>query len=99
MEIFTGLLGVIPTVIILLAVLKLHSKSTGSERTLMVVGSIISVAVTVFYSLIVPVIIQSGHQDSILGYFGAIRVLGIAGGFLFSIGLLLFVQKFVGDQK
>jgi hypothetical protein len=99
MELFTGLLGTIPAIIILIATLKLNAKSPGSERAMMMVGSVISIGVTVFYSLVVPILMQNGNHDSIAGYFGAIRVLGIAGGFLFSIGLLLFVQKFVGEKK
>lgn len=96
METFAGLLGIVPHVIILIASITLNSKRPSSDATMMLIGAVISLGVSSFYSVIMPLLVKAqGSYDSLTSYFGMISIIGTAGWLLFAIGLLLFVQKSV----
>jgi len=90
----TGIISLIPHIIIIVAVLMLHSKKSTSESQLMLVGSITSTLVSVYYVVVMPVLLELGKSDTLHEYMPLVAFINIIGVFIFSIGFLMFTRKF-----
>ena len=90
---FIGLIGTIPQVIVLIAVMMYVAKRFTAEAVLMMIGAIIGLISSVFYVLVLPWLSEAYGMDWYLSYATLIGVVGTLGGLCFAIGLLLLVQK------
>jgi hypothetical protein len=89
----TGIISLIPHIIIVVAVLMLNSKKSTSESQLMLAGSIISTLVSVYYVLVMPVLLELGKSDTLHEYMSLVGLINIIGLLIFAIGFLMFVKK------
>jgi hypothetical protein len=89
----TGIVSLIPHIILVVAVLMLFSKKATPESKLMLAGSIISTLVSVYYVLVMPVLLELGKSDTLHEYMSLVGLINIVGLFIFSIGFLMLVRN------
>lgn len=90
---FIGLLGIIPQIIVVIAVMMYVVKRSTAEGVLMTIGAIIGLITSLFYTVALPWLFDiygSAWYESYLGLIGAV---GTLGGLCFAIGLLLLIQN------
>lgn len=90
---FLGLLGAIPQIIVVTAVMMYVAKRFSVEAVLMMVGSIIGLMSSIFYVLVLPWLSEAYGMAWYPSYAALIGVVGTLGGLCFAIGLLLLVLK------
>jgi hypothetical protein len=93
MDNITGLLNLIPSVLILIAAIQLVSKFSQPEGYLLLIGAITSLASTFFYTFVIR------FFDSPTNYFTIVGSIATLGHLCFGIGLFLLVRKLVTTKS
>lgn len=90
---FIGLIGTIPQVIVLVAVLMYIAKRSTAEAVLMMIGAIIGLISSIFYVVALPWLSENYGMDWYMSYASVIGIVATLGGLCFAVGLLILVQK------
>lgn len=99
MDMLIRLLSLIPHIIVLIAVFSYVSRRPTAEAYLMVAGTCVGTLVSIFYTVIFPLLAMSGQWKSVEVYLGIISIVGTMGAFAFAIGFLILVKKEVAANK
>jgi hypothetical protein len=97
MEFITGILHLIPHVIVVVAVIIYVSKKTTPEGTLMLIGAVASLLLSAIYTLVIPLLIRTNEYESMQSYIGLLSMISILGSLLFAVGFLLLIKKAVAS--
>jgi hypothetical protein len=90
---FIGLLGTIPQVIVVVAVMMYVVKRTTAEAVLMVIGAVIGLITSLFYTVALPLLFDVYGSAWYESYIWIIGAIGTLGGLCFAVGLLLLIQN------
>jgi hypothetical protein len=95
MEFVTGILHLVPHVIVIIAVIMYVSKKSTPEGTLMLIGSIMILLLSAIYTLAIPFLVRINEYESMQSYIGLLTMISIVGSLLFAIGFLMLIKKAV----
>jgi hypothetical protein len=98
MEFITGILHLVPHIIVVIAVIIYVSKKSTPEGTLMLIGSIVSLLLSAIYTLAIPFLIRVNEYESMQSYIGLLSMVSMLGSLLFAIGFLLVIKKVVAEK-
>lgn len=91
------LVYLIPQILILIAVIILMTRKNGIIPVLMLIGSIAGILSNVYYSILVPVLLDMNIVDTMTVYnsrvSSAISIFGTLAHVCFAVGLLLLVLE------
>lgn len=96
---FIGILGTIPQIIVVIAVVMYAAKRSTTEAVLLLIGAIIGLISSVFYSLALPWLFETYGSTWYESYISIIATVGMVGGLCFAIGLLLLVQNILKNRS
>ena len=99
MDFVTSILNFIPHIIILIAVILYVKKYSSVEGIIMLVGTIIGMLTSVFYTVVFPFLTQNGDYDTYKGSLQTVGTLSTLGYLAFAVGLLLAFQKVAAEKK
>jgi len=96
---FIGLLGTIPQIIIVIAVLMYAARRSSAEAVLMMIGAITGLLSSVFYTVALPWVINTYGITWYQSYSILISAVAMLGGLCFAVGLLLLVQNILNAKS
>ena len=96
---FIGILGIIPQVIVVIAVVMYAAKRFTTEAVLLLIGATIGLISSVFYSIALPWLFGTYGSTWYESYIWIIAAVGTLGGLCFAIGLLLLVQNILRTRS
>ena len=95
-----GFIGIIPSIIILIAAILFVSKFPGTEGYLLVGGAIVSLLVSAFYIVGLPLLTSTGDgYSSASNYFQIVSFIGTVGHVAFAVGFLMLIQKLIKARQ
>lgn len=99
----TQLIYLIPQIIILVAVIILMSRKKGFIPVLMLIGSIAGIFSNLYYSILIPVLLEMNVVDAMAIYSSAFTsafsIFTILAHVCFAVGLLLLVLEITNNRS
>ncbi|MBL4561580.1 MAG: hypothetical protein JKX79_11425 [Labilibaculum sp.] len=102
LSLLPGMLFIIPGIIILIACINYLEKNKSSHAIMLLVGASLNLLVTVFHSLVVPILMNILNVDFYSGtinVFTIITPISFIGSILFALGLLFLIQEKIKLQR
>jgi hypothetical protein len=96
---FIGILGTIPQIIVVIAVVMYSVKRFTTEAVLLLIGATIGLITSVSYSVALPWLFGTYGSTWYESYIWIIAAIGTLGGLCFAIGLLLLVQNILKTRS
>jgi hypothetical protein len=93
-----SLVGFIPELIIFIACINFMVQSKSSESKLLFTGALVGMLVRLFYVLIPYLMLTSDYQST-ASYYTLAGAIGLIGRVLFCVGLVLLIQRVLGNRK
>lgn len=89
-----GLIGIIPSVLILIASVIILVRTRAAGALLMVIGEALGILSTLFWAISWPILAKSASASHQMVIFSSInQIVGMIAGLLFGIGLILLATK------
>jgi len=98
MNLVSSIFSLIPHIIVLVAVILYVNKFASPEGIMMLIGAIIEIFTSLFYSFVLPNWGSEGYEI-MQPYFTVVGIITSLGFLSFAIGFLLAVQKLLADKR
>lgn len=93
-----GLFNIIASIATLVASIQFLNKFRETEAYLMLIGSVISILSTIFYTVVMP-FVSSFEADPSFLYSPLMLSLGTIGHIMFAVGFFMLIQKLISRKN